>query len=401
MHVAEVRVAHLGRGDFFGEISVLIGEPPSADVLAETLLRCLVVPGRAARVVPARAPAGDAAHAQGGGASRARGESVALADERRRSRQASTASSSSAAAPAACRRATRCGRLGIDHAVLSADDAPGRDVPPLPALREPDQLDARGRARGARGRARTRRATRTASSPTSPSCARSFPSTWPRDGGGPARQEMEAGLARVRRSRRHPGALRLPLGGNAPRRRRPRASCTSDGEYRCRAAVFAVGATEPWVPGDPGSRARRPLRLARRRARTATSGRRVVIIGKRNSAFEVGEGLLDAGRARADARLAAAGRHGAARALAASSLVPDAVRRARRAARPGASSSTRRSSASSDGTAASRCTRSTRTRPEPLVLEADVVIAATGFRRRSGPAATTGSPRSRTTGCPR
>ncbi len=45
VHVAEVRVAHLGRGDFFGEISVLIGEPPSADVLAETLLRCLVVPG--------------------------------------------------------------------------------------------------------------------------------------------------------------------------------------------------------------------------------------------------------------------------------------------------------------------------------------------------------------------
>jgi len=47
VHVAEVRVAHLGRGDFFGEISVLIGEAPSADVLAETLLRCLVVPGAA------------------------------------------------------------------------------------------------------------------------------------------------------------------------------------------------------------------------------------------------------------------------------------------------------------------------------------------------------------------
>jgi len=37
--------AHLGRGDFFGEISVLIGEAPTADVHAETLLRCLVVPG--------------------------------------------------------------------------------------------------------------------------------------------------------------------------------------------------------------------------------------------------------------------------------------------------------------------------------------------------------------------
>ena len=45
VHVAEVRVAELARGDFFGEISALIGEPPSADVVAETLLRCLVVPG--------------------------------------------------------------------------------------------------------------------------------------------------------------------------------------------------------------------------------------------------------------------------------------------------------------------------------------------------------------------
>jgi CRP-like cAMP-binding protein len=39
------QLARLGRGDFFGEISVLMGEPPSADVRAESLLRCLVVPG--------------------------------------------------------------------------------------------------------------------------------------------------------------------------------------------------------------------------------------------------------------------------------------------------------------------------------------------------------------------
>jgi CRP/FNR family transcriptional regulator, cyclic AMP receptor protein len=37
--------ARLGRGDFFGEISVLIGGVPIADVRAETLLRCLVLPG--------------------------------------------------------------------------------------------------------------------------------------------------------------------------------------------------------------------------------------------------------------------------------------------------------------------------------------------------------------------
>ena len=35
----------LGPGDFFGEASVLTGEPPSADVVARTLLRCVVVDG--------------------------------------------------------------------------------------------------------------------------------------------------------------------------------------------------------------------------------------------------------------------------------------------------------------------------------------------------------------------
>ncbi len=47
---ASVRVdgAELNRlapGDFFGEIAVLLDQAPSADVIAETDLRCVVVPG--------------------------------------------------------------------------------------------------------------------------------------------------------------------------------------------------------------------------------------------------------------------------------------------------------------------------------------------------------------------
>ncbi len=38
-------IARLGRGEFFGEVSSLIGEAPTADVVAVTPLRCLVVPG--------------------------------------------------------------------------------------------------------------------------------------------------------------------------------------------------------------------------------------------------------------------------------------------------------------------------------------------------------------------
>lgn len=37
--------ATLGRGDFFGELSILLGEPPVADVVAVRGLRCLVLPG--------------------------------------------------------------------------------------------------------------------------------------------------------------------------------------------------------------------------------------------------------------------------------------------------------------------------------------------------------------------
>lgn len=36
--------ARFGRGEFFGEISALTGDLPSADVRAETLLRCLAIP---------------------------------------------------------------------------------------------------------------------------------------------------------------------------------------------------------------------------------------------------------------------------------------------------------------------------------------------------------------------
>ncbi len=37
--------ATLGKGDFFGEISVLLGEPPTADVVALRPLRCLALGG--------------------------------------------------------------------------------------------------------------------------------------------------------------------------------------------------------------------------------------------------------------------------------------------------------------------------------------------------------------------
>jgi CRP-like cAMP-binding protein len=37
----------LHRGDFFGEVSILLGEPPTADVVATAPLRCIVIAGPA------------------------------------------------------------------------------------------------------------------------------------------------------------------------------------------------------------------------------------------------------------------------------------------------------------------------------------------------------------------
>ena len=37
--------ATLARGDFFGEVSVLLGEPPIADIVATRPLRCIVIGG--------------------------------------------------------------------------------------------------------------------------------------------------------------------------------------------------------------------------------------------------------------------------------------------------------------------------------------------------------------------
>ncbi|HET7727596.1 MAG TPA: cyclic nucleotide-binding domain-containing protein [Candidatus Limnocylindrales bacterium] len=37
--------AILSKGDFFGEVSILLGEPPSADVVATRPLRCIVLAG--------------------------------------------------------------------------------------------------------------------------------------------------------------------------------------------------------------------------------------------------------------------------------------------------------------------------------------------------------------------
>jgi thioredoxin reductase len=65
---------------------------------------------------------------------------------------------------------------------------------------------------------------------------------------------------------------------------------TSDGEYRCRAVVFAVGVTTEWKPPIPGVEA--APHYVDTQAPEDYRGKRVFIVGKRNSGFEVAHGLL-------------------------------------------------------------------------------------------------------------
>jgi thioredoxin reductase len=152
---------------------------------------------------------------------------------------------------------------------------------------------------------------------------------------------------------------------------------TPGGEYRCRAAVFAIGMTEPWVPPIQG------LELDHHYVNVESSpdryrDRRVVIVGKRNSAFEVGEAVV---------------RQGIRELTLVSPRPPDLGRLARSPLRPwyltpydehvrGApgryvlNASVERVERVAGGYLVHAIDP---TRPEPLLLEADDVIAATGF----------------------
>jgi thioredoxin reductase len=68
---------------------------------------------------------------------------------------------------------------------------------------------------------------------------------------------------------------------------------TSDGEYRCRFAVFAVGMAAPWRPDNmPGVELVHHYDDLRGCKPEQFLGKRIFVIGKRNSAFEIAEALL-------------------------------------------------------------------------------------------------------------
>jgi thioredoxin reductase len=180
-------------------------------------------------------------------------------------------------------------RLGIEHAVISRDDAPGGmfrrfplyqrlvswtkpDSPCEPGTREYEWYDHNSLI----GHQPEHQGT------IVPFMDRSYMV--------PSRSEMEQGLAafaekagvRVRyrcawESTRREDDGRLVLE-------------TSDGEYSCRVAVFAIGVTEPWKSPIPGIE--HVPHYAEAGQAGDYQGKRVFVIGKRNSGFELANGVL-------------------------------------------------------------------------------------------------------------
>jgi thioredoxin reductase len=178
--------------------------------------------------------------------------------------------------------------LGVRHAVLSQDDAPAGmfrrfpifqrlitwtkpDAPVERTAREYEWYDHNSLLA------------------TEPELKALVPSLMDRSFDLPSRAEMEAGLSAF--ATRAGLEVRYRCAWESTRHEGDTiALVTSDGEYRCRSVVFAVGVTEPWRAPVPG------LEHATHYVDTGEperyADRRVFIVGKRNSGFEVAQGIL-------------------------------------------------------------------------------------------------------------
>lgn len=180
-------------------------------------------------------------------------------------------------------------RLGVEHAVLSEDDQPGgmfRRFPLFQRLITWTKPHAPAE-RGTRPYEWYDWNSLIGEEPEQRALVPSF-----MDGTSyfPSRDEMERGLAAFADR----GGVQVRYGCRWEATRRDAENGfvveTAEGEYRCKALIVAVGMTEPWKPPIPGFDDvphyvdMRPVR--------EYAGKRVLVIGKRNSGFEIADGLL-------------------------------------------------------------------------------------------------------------
>jgi thioredoxin reductase len=179
-------------------------------------------------------------------------------------------------------------RLGIEHAVVSQDESPGgmfRKWPIYQRLLSWTKPDAPV-ARGTRAYEWYDHNSLLGKEPSEQALVAEFMDrTWMV----PSRPEMEQGLAAF--AERARVAVRYGCSWESTRREDDGfVLVTSDGEYRCKVAVFAIGVTEPMKMPIPGIEAV-PHYVETGKPRDY-EGKRVVVIGKRNSGFEIADGMV-------------------------------------------------------------------------------------------------------------
>jgi thioredoxin reductase len=180
-------------------------------------------------------------------------------------------------------------RFGVEHALISRDDAAGgmfRHYPIFQRLLSWSKPDAPAKA-GTRAYEWYDHNSLVADEPEHQALVPAF---MDRAFMVPSRAEMERGLDAF--ARRVPVPVRYGCGWESTRREEDGrlVLATSDGEYRARAVVFAVGVTTPWRSPIPGIET--VPHYVETRNPSDYRGRDVFVIGKRNSGFEIADGLL-------------------------------------------------------------------------------------------------------------
>jgi thioredoxin reductase len=183
-------------------------------------------------------------------------------------------------------------RLGVEHAVVSADPAPGGMFRRFPFFQRLLSWTKpyTPQERGTRAYERYDWNSLLADEPEH---AALMPGLMDGTSYFPSRPEMETNIAefarRTGRAIRYGCAWQSTRMEDGPAGRRFVLE-TTDGAYRAPVVVLAVGVAEPYVPSTPGLDLV-PHYVDTRPAETY-AGKRVFIIGKQNSGFELATGLL-------------------------------------------------------------------------------------------------------------
>jgi len=182
--------------------------------------------------------------------------------------------------------------LGVDHAVISADPAPGGMFRRWPFFQRLLSW-TKPHAPAPRGSAAYERYDWNSLLSADPECRAIQPGLMDGTSYFPSRPEMEANLAAF--AERAGVAVRYGCRWTGTRRTTDAEGDrfeleTTDGVYACRTLIVAVGVAEPYTP--PGIGMEYTHHYADVRPVERYADRRVLIIGKQNSGFELATGLL-------------------------------------------------------------------------------------------------------------